>query len=85
MDDPDEAAIAEFHAAARRRNVRILGITALICVLIGIAILVVAFTAEAQPGTERYEVRVIVFGIGFVVAGIGSGIAAYKLATEKAT
>ena len=85
MVDPnaDDAAIAEFHAAARRRNVRIFTTAALLCIAIGVVILIVSITAAAgtdEPravsstiGTRRFEGRVIVAGIAFVVAGFGLG------------
>lgn len=88
MDDPDDAAIAEFHAAARRRNVRIFAVTSLVCLLIGIAILVVTFSAdppEASSSTRRFEARTILFGLGFIVAGGASAVTAYKVARGKTT
>ncbi len=82
MTDPtsDDAAIAEFHAAARRRRRRIMGITAILCVLIGIAILVVTFTADSgsEEGGGRFETRTLAIGIGFVVAGFVSAASAVR-------
>jgi uncharacterized membrane protein len=76
----DDAAIAEFHAAARRRRRRIMAITAIACVLIGAAILVVTFTADnaSEERVNRFEVRTIAVGIGFVIAGFVSAGAAIR-------
>ena len=75
----DDEAIAQFHADARRRRQRIMAITAVICGLIGAAILVVAFAGHDETaGVARYEVRTIAFGIAFVIAGVISGVMAYK-------
>jgi len=81
MTDPtnDDAAIAEFHAAARRRRQRIMVVTAIACVLIGALILVATFAAgSGSDEGGRFEVRTIAVGIGFVIAGIGSGVVAVK-------
>lgn len=75
----DDAAIAEFHAAAKRRRQRIMGVTAVLCLLIGAAILVVTFTAgEANDEGGRMEGRTLLVGIAFVVAGFVSGGMAIK-------
>lgn len=92
MPDMDDAAIAEFHAAARRRQIRIFAITSLVCLAIGIAILVVVFTAGAAApsspysrGTAiRYEVRTLVFGVAFVVAGGAAAWKAFRIRTGAA-
>ena len=71
----DDAAIAEFHAAAKRRRRRIMAITALVCIAIGAVVLLITFTAdENMDGTAggRYEVKTIAAGIAFVVAGLGA-------------
>jgi hypothetical protein len=82
VTDPnaDDAAIAEFHAAARRRRRRIMAITAILCVLIGVAILVVTFTADSgsEEGGGRFEVRTLAVGVGFVIAGFVSAAAAVR-------
>lgn len=83
----DDAAIAEFHAAARRRQVRIFAIAAFLCVAIGIVILVVTFFAASGTRNNdvtrtgaRFEGRTIVAGIAFVCAGIGMGWKAIRTA-----
>lgn len=76
----DDAAIAEFHADAKRRRRRIMAVTAILCAVIGVAILVVAFTADGA-GTRsggRFEVRTIAVGIAFLVAAFGSAGMAIK-------
>jgi hypothetical protein len=76
----DDAAIAEFHAAARRRQVRIFAITSVLCLALGIVILLVTFTAGAAPeGGARYEVKTLIFGIGFLVAGGGAALTAWRV------
>lgn len=88
--NPDEAAIAEFHRAARRRNVRIYGIAALVCVAIGIAIIVVGVIAGdttdqgyvpsySRARARSGEVRSIVYGLAFVVAGLGAAWRAIRI------
>lgn len=72
MVDDDEAAIAEFHAAAKRRRRRIMAITALACAAIGIAILVVALTAERPEGAERFEARTLAIGLAFLGGAVVS-------------
>ena len=57
-----------------------MAITALLCVLIGAAILVVTFTAGdgEEVGGGRFETRTLAVGIGFVIAGLASAGAAIK-------
>lgn len=57
-----------------------MAITAIVCVLIGAAILVVTFTADSgsEDGGGRFEVRTLVAGIGFVIAGFVSAGAAIR-------
>jgi hypothetical protein len=75
----DDAAIAEFHAAARKRRQRIMAITAIICALVGIGILVVTFTAgDANGEGGRFEGRTLVVGAGFIVAAFVSAGMAFK-------
>ena len=75
----DDAAIAEFHAAAKRRRRRIMAITAIVCGAIGAVILVVAFTADQAAGPGgRFEGRVIVGGLVFLGAGIASAAQAVR-------
>ena len=75
----DDAAIAEFHAAARKRRRRIMAITAIVCALIGIGILVVTFTAEEGAGEGgRFEGRTIVVGLAFIGGGFVSAGMAIK-------
>src|SRR4051794_5161244 len=84
----DDVEIAEFHAAAKRRNVRILMIAAVACLLIGVVVLIVAFSASDTEGStvyavnrvqHKFEVRVIAAGIGFIIAGGGLAIKAWDV------
>ena len=85
--DPDAAAIAEFHAAARRRNVRIFAIAGILCLAIGVGFVVVAVTAGETIDHRHYgwgrseanELKTIVGGIAFVAAGIGMLWNAYRI------
>ena len=76
----DDAAIAEFHAAARRRRRRIMGITSVLCLVIGAAILIMTFMAGqgSDEGGGRFEAKTLAIGIGFVLASFGAGAAALK-------
>jgi hypothetical protein len=82
--NPDAAAIAEFHAAAHRRQVRIMFITSMICLALGVLVLVVAVTAGStiddstgdytRWSAYRADLKVILLGVGFLVAGVGAGV-----------
>lgn len=82
--NPDEAAIEEFHHAARRRNVRVFAIASAICLLIGVAIVIVTFAADAATdehthATRRFEIRTLIYAAGFLVAGFGLGANAWRV------
>ena len=83
----DDAAIAEFHAAARRRQVRIFAVAGVLCVVIGVVILVVTITAaSATSGNDvtrtgaRFEGKTLIAAIAFICAGIGMGWKAIRTA-----
>lgn len=80
----DDVAIAEFHAAARRHKARVYGIAGVVGILIGIAAIVVTFAADSAIDGGRYERRVLVFGIGFVVAGCFGLFQAWRIGTGRA-
>ncbi|MDB4956208.1 MAG: hypothetical protein JWO36_3777 [Myxococcales bacterium] len=79
----DDAAIAEFHNAARKRKAVIFAVAAVLTILAGAAALLVAFTATPEAGPARGEIRVILLGGAMIVAGIASAITSYKIATGK--
>jgi len=76
----DDAAIAEFHAAAKRRRRLIMAVTAVLCAAIGIAILIVTFTAGegSEEGGGKMETRTLAVGGAFVLAGFVSAGMAIK-------
>jgi uncharacterized membrane protein HdeD (DUF308 family) len=85
----DDAAIAEFHAAARKRNFRILLITSVVCLLIGVVVIIVAITAGSTIDDSIHnsysrgralgnEIKVLIFGCAFIVAGIVAAVTAFK-------
>ncbi len=80
MGDSDEAAIAEFHAAARRRNVKIFAVAAGLCIVIGVLLLVVAVTATdaIDQSGGRFESRTYLYSGALVVAGLGFAVKAWK-------
>ena len=53
----DDAAIAEFHNAARKRKAVIFAIAAVVAILAGPAALIVAFSATPDAGPARGEIR----------------------------
>jgi hypothetical protein len=79
----DDAAIAEFHNAARKRKAVIFGVAAAVAILAGAAALVVAFSATPTAGPARYEIRVILAGGAMIVAGLGMALTSYRIATGK--
>jgi hypothetical protein len=73
----DNAAIKEFHASAKRRRRNIMLVAGAACVAIGIAILVVTFFAEQGAGKGgKFETKTLVFGGGFLIAGVGAFVKA---------
>jgi hypothetical protein len=81
----DDAAIEEFHRAARRRKAIIFGVAAVICVLAGAAALLVALTVDVPDDSarRRYDVRVILLGIVLIGAGLVSAYNAYRIGTGQ--
>ena len=82
----DDAAIAEFHAAARRSKARVYGIAGLIGIALGVAAIVVTFVAAeaTDGGRRRYEIRIAAFGVAFVVLGIFGLFQAWRIGTGRA-
>ena len=78
-----DTAIAEYLAAARRRQVHILFAAAAVCLLIGAMLLVVTLTLGAdisdsdtsvyQAKAEGGVLKTVLAGAGFLVAGFGLG------------
>src|SRR5690242_1553308 len=81
--NPDEAAIKEFHAAARRRQVWIMFITAAVLIAFGAVMIILMFvlepTIEASHSAayrgrgEAGEIKLAIYGL--VAIGIGLGAA----------
>lgn len=85
MTDNDDAAIAEFHAAARRHKAKVYGIAGIIGILIGIAAVVVTFVAAEQiEGSTRYELRILAFGLAFIAMGFFGLFQAWRIGTGRA-
>ena len=56
-----------------------MAITALVCVAIGAAVLIVTFTADGGAGDGgRIETRTLAMGAAFVVAGVLAGAQAVR-------
>jgi hypothetical protein len=82
----DDAAIAEFHAAARRHKAKVYGVAGILGILIGIAAVVVTFVAaESIDGQgTRYEIRILAFGLGFIAMGCFGLFQAWRIGTGRA-
>jgi hypothetical protein len=81
----DDAAIAEFHAAARRRHMWIFAVAGLLCIALGAVIVVVTIVAsfatnDVTHTQARFEAKTFVAGLAFIGAGIGSGWKAIRTA-----
>lgn len=75
MTDPttdDDAAIAEFHAAAQRRKARILGIAGATLIAIGVLVLLVVFVSDVPKDRNRFEAKTLIFAFAFVAGGLVS-------------
>jgi hypothetical protein len=85
MATNDDAAIAEFHAAARRHKAKVYGIAGIIAILIGIAAAIVTFTAaDLENGAHRYELRILAVGLAFIVGGAFALFQAWRIGTGRA-
>ncbi len=81
----DDAAIAEFHAAARRGKAKVYGIAGILGILIGIAAVIVTFAAaDMENGARRYEIRILAVGVAFVVMGLFAVFQAWRIGTGRA-
>lgn len=82
----DDAAIAEFHAAARRHKAKVYGIAGIVGILIGVAAIIVTFVADNAIGESggRYETRVLALGIAFVGVGFFGLFQAWRIGTGRA-
>jgi len=72
--NPDEAAIAEFHRAARRRKALIFAIAGVVAIAGGIAAVLLTIFAGGEPDpmtgrTNGYEVRSFILGAALIGAG----------------
>lgn len=82
-DAATEAAIDEFHRAARKRKAWIFGIAALVSVVVGVIALVIAFSVDVDGG--RFEIRAFVASVALIGAGLSMGYNAYRIATGQIT
>jgi O-antigen/teichoic acid export membrane protein len=89
MSDIDKE-IAEFHAAARKRKAVIFGVSGVLMLAIGIAVLLMTFLVtgggDEDSGVSfsvRYPVKVIVVGIAFVLGGLTSCYNAYRVGSGQ--
>ena len=76
-----DAAIAEFHRAARRKKAMVFGVAAVCAIAIGVLLLVIGVFVEAPAA--RYEVKTLFLGGALVVVGLGAALSAYRLATGQ--
>ena len=88
--NPDEAAIAEFHRAARRRKAVIFAVAGVVALLGGLGAIVLSIIAGnetgdgAVPGNAgRYEARTILLGVALVVAGGWMCFTSYRIGSGK--
>ena len=79
----DEAEIAAFHRAARKRKAIIFAIAALVSFAVGAIALAIALTAETPEGAGRAEIRVLALAIVLMVAGVWCAVAAYRIGTGQ--
>src|SRR5437899_657978 len=80
--NPDEAAIKEFHAAARRRQVWIMFIAAGVLIAIGAVLIILMFVLEptieashsaAYRGRGKAgEVKLAIYGLAAIAFGLGA-------------
>ena len=78
----DDAAIREFHAAARRHKAKVYGVAGLVAIAIGIVATIVTFASSGEGG--RLEVRVLAFGLGFVGVGLFFLVQAWRIGSGRA-
>jgi hypothetical protein len=82
----DDAAIAEFHASARRGKARVYGVAGVLGIVLGIAAIVVTFAASdaMRGGGTRYEIRIAAVGVAFVLLGLFALFQAWRIGTGRA-
>jgi hypothetical protein len=88
--NPDDAAIAEFHRAARKRKALIFAVAGIVALLGGVGAIVLSIIAGGQVpdgaiegSSSRYEARTIVLGIVLVVAGGWMCFTGYRIGSGQ--
>lgn len=86
--NPDEAAIAEFHRAARKRKAVIFAVAGIVALLGGIGAIVLSIIAGGEIDTvtrtgPRYEARTILLGVALVAAGGWMCFTSYRIGSGK--
>jgi hypothetical protein len=86
--NPDEAAIAEFHRAARRRKAWIFAIAGIVALLGGIAAVLLTVLAGGEPDpmtgrTNGYEARTFILGAALIGAGAWMCFVAFRIGSGK--
>jgi uncharacterized membrane protein HdeD (DUF308 family) len=80
----EEAAIAEFSRAERRRKARVYCVGGIVALLLGVAAIVVAFAAiDPETQVRRFEVKALVAGVVLVLTGGSFLSAAWKIGTGR--
>jgi hypothetical protein len=80
IEDVD-AAIAEFHRAARKKKATVFGVASVFAIAIGVIVVLIGFSVEAPAAP--YEIRAVFAGGILIVAGLGAAVSAYRLATGQ--
>jgi uncharacterized membrane protein HdeD (DUF308 family) len=80
----DDAAIAEFHRAARKKKAVIFGVGGVLSLVFGVLALVLAFSLDPPEGTtRRYEWRLVALGVALIIAGGSFGVASYRIGSGQ--
>ena len=82
--NPDDAAIAEFHRAARKRKALIFAIAGVVAFFGGLAAVVISFMAEdVSGGGGRFEARTLVLGGVLMGSGAWAAWQAYRIGSGQ--
>ena len=85
--NPDEAAIAEFHRAARKRKAVIFAIAGVVAIVGGIAAVLLTFLAggeqDAMGTSQRFEIRTLLLGGALIGAGGWMCFNAYRIGSGQ--
>ena len=82
--NPDDAAIAEFHRAARRRKAIIFAVAGVVAFFGGLAAVVLSFMAEdAAGGGGRIEGRTLILGGVLMGSGAWAAWQAFRIGSGQ--